>query len=95
MLKEWHNKLKPAQNQVNHLIEEMTKWQQEGYVDIHVWQYLGTVVNPDLLPESRGVKRKRSEAAPSATSVPDPSTSNPSRKKKKRSKSIPNRKGEF
>ena len=43
-------------------------------MDIHVWQYMRTAVNPDLLPESRGVKRKRSEAAPSATSVPDPGT---------------------
>ena len=43
-------------------------------MDISIWQHLRDVVNPDLLRESRGMKGKRSEASPSATSVPDPGT---------------------
>ena len=92
---EWHNRLNPEQNNVSHLIEQMTKWQKDGYVDINIWGHLRDVVNPHLLPESRGVKRKLSGASPSVTSMHDPSTSDPSRKKKKLLKSIQNREGKF
>ena len=59
---------------MKYLTEEITKWQKEGHVDITIWGHLRNVVNPHLLPESRGVKRKLSEASPSATSMPDPGT---------------------
>ena len=37
---------------VKHLIEDVTSWRQDGYVDADVWERLRERVNPELIEEA-------------------------------------------